>query len=282
MHPSNILLLAIVMLAGCAVKEYDETILKKNISLSTDIPAYFQVGYEPVQSIQERLQFAGFETLSVYTPRESSKIIVVATHQTMELARKRNQGFAAVTHVFVDQEHEKVIYTNPVYFSKAFLQADYNRSTATDVVQKLSDALGEPELVGAKLDGDELARYRYMVGMPRYEDVDVLAEGNASILLSKLASYEGGKNIVFELALGEGKTLVGYDLSSHAKSTIMRTRNLGVGVLPYMILIEDGKAKTLSPMYIVPLCNPGMSMSELMDLATLLGRIKKDLSAPFQ
>lgn len=271
-----------LLVVGCAEKESTSIDSVQTAPQNTKLAAYFHVSYAPVSSIREKLEAAGFTTVVIYAPTDTTKIVVITTQQMVQLAGNQGRGFAGVLHVLVDQEKKRVIYTNPVYFAKAFLQSDYNRSTALVMVNKLKDALGEPVPIGAMSDSLELPSYQFMVGMPKYGNVDLLAEGNASALLSKLQNYEYGDKVVFRLDLGESKMLIGYDLSPRAKSIIAATDMLAAGILPYTILIEDGKAKALSALYTIPLSWPQITMNELMDLAILPGEIKKNLQVPFQ
>ena len=121
-----------------------------------------------------------------------------------------------------------------------------------------------------------------MIGMPSYADQYVLGSGAGDKLLEKLQSYDDGKDVVFTLPLGEGRWLVGFDLSTRTKRFLDKTGTRNAEVLPYTILIENGHATALKVEYYIALSYPLLSMIEFMNIATLPGQVEKELKKPFE
>jgi hypothetical protein len=246
-----------------------------------EVNAYYYAAYADSAAVQQRLKSAGFEVLAAYAPTPKCETLVVSCPGLKSMAAKPKRGFGAVMRVLVDGENRRVAYMNPLYFSKAFLQDDYDYATAQKVADKLKAALGEGTPSPDKQDYDELGGYHFMMGMPYYEDMDELAEGDDAALLKKLEAFEGGKHIVFKLDLGEGRTLVGYELADETEKFVNKIGAQNAEVLPYTVLIEDGKATALAAKYYLAVSYPLLSMGQFMTIAGVPGTIEKELKQPF-
>jgi len=246
------------------------------------IAAYFYAPYADTAAVKKKLEEGGFEVVATYSPTKKSETVVVTCPGLKKLASKPGRGFGAVMRVLVDDEHRRVAYTNPVYFEKAFLQDDYDPAIVSKVRQKLVAALGKDGESPDAQEADDLAGYHFMMGMPYYEDVYELAEGKNEELLGKLEGYKGGKMVVFTLDLGNGSTLVGVDLDRRTKKFTKKIGTQNAEILPYTILIEDGKATALAAKYYLAVSYPLLSMGEFMTIATVPGAIEKELEKPFR
>lgn len=246
------------------------------------VPAYYYAAYADVPTVKEKLASGGFEVLATYAPTAQSTSIVVTCPGLKKAASKPGRGFAAVMRVLVDNEHKRVAYTNPIYFSKAFLQDDYDDAIAHKAADKLAKALGKGAPSPDVLEYGDLADYHYMFGMPYYKDMDVLAKGDNGALLKKLKAFEGGKRVVFTLDLGNGAVLAGYALSPETAAFVKKIGTQNAQVLPYLVLIEDGKAKALAAKYYLAISYPLLSMGEFMTISSTPGEILDELEQPFK
>lgn len=247
-----------------------------------EVPAYYYVAYADAPTVKEKLASGGFEVLATYASAAQSTSIVVTCPGLKKAASKPGRGFAAVMRVLVDDEHKRVAYTNPIYFSKAFLQGDYDYAVAQKAADKLAKALGEGTPSADTLKYDDLAGYHFMLGLPYFEDMDELAEGDNAALLEKLKTFEDGKHVVFTLDLGDGTTLAGYALSDKTASFVKDIGTQNAEVLPYLVLIEDGKAKALAAKYYLAVSYPLLSMGEFMTIASTPGKIRDELEHAFK
>ena len=88
--------------------------------------------------------------------------------------------------------------------------------------------------------------------------------------------------VVFKLELPNGSTLVGVDLDKRTKKFVKKIGTQNAEILPYTILIEDGKATALAAKYYIAISYPMLTMGEFMTIATVPGAIEKDLEKPFK
>jgi len=268
--------------SGCASKAAAPEKSLSGEPKGQKVPAYYYAAFAEADALKEKLGAAGFEIVATYAPTKNSETIVITTEALKAAASKPERGFAAILRVLVDEENNRVSVTNPVYFGKAFLQGAYDHKLATQLNESLASVLGEMTAAPDTLEYDELDGYHFMVGMPYYDDVYELGEGETAELASKLESYKKGKLVEFKLALGEGRTLYGVDLSRRTKKFVSKIGAQNAQILPYTVLIEDGKAKALAGKYYIAISYPLLSMGEFMTIATVPGAIEKELSKPFK
>ena len=88
--------------------------------------------------------------------------------------------------------------------------------------------------------------------------------------------------VVFIQKLDNGSTLVGIKLRKRTNKFIDKIGTNNAALLPYPILIEDGKAKILDPKYYISVMYPRLQMSEFMTIATVPGAIVKDCERVFR
>lgn len=252
--------------------------LLSSSALADKVSTYLTGALQDVSAVKSALTGAGFEVLSADAVNKAGDLTtVVFTCPTLKTAAsKEGRGFASVLRVLVNQKDNEISITNPIYFSKAFLQDDYNEANANKILGKINGAF--PGLKGSDdgMDFGDLDGYHFMMGMPYYEDMADVGKGSHADLLAKVKAYKGGKNVVFELNLGADKTLIGYKIGKKTAKFIKKIGTKNASVLPYTILIEGGKAKILAAKYYLALGYPSLSMSQFMTIATVPGAIEKD------
>ena len=241
--------------------------------------------YAPIMSasaVTSKLEAAGFEIVATYLPTQKSETVIITNKELKAAAGKPGRGFAAVIRVLIDQENRRIAVTNPVYFGKAYLQSDYDHVLALKTTEALKRALGDMTASPDAFDYDKLAGYHFMVAMPYYEDTYDLAKGETTDLISKFEGFDGGKHVVFKLELGEGRTLFGFDLSDDTKNFVNKIGVQNAEILPYTVLVEDGKAKALAAKYYIAISYPLLTMGEFMTIVTVPGAIEKELKQAFR
>jgi hypothetical protein len=273
---------ALIALTGCTVKEAQPAPTAGSEPVGQKVTAYYYASYMDEETAKTKLEEAGFDIVATYPSTKESTTIIITNDALKAVAAKPGCGFAAILRVLVDNTHHRLAVTNPVYFEKAFLQKQYDHSLALDLTKALSSALGNLVPSPDVYDYDELPEFHFMIGMPSYADQYVLGNGTSEQLLEKLQSYDGGKDVVFTLRLGEGEWLAGFDLSTRTKRFLDKTGTRNAEVLPYTILIENGHATALKVEYYIALSYPLLSMIEFMNIATLPGQVEKELKKPFE
>ncbi len=275
----------VLSFSGCSSKEASasENAVKEPAA-DAKISTYLVGTYADVDTTKAKLAEAGFEVVTAYkVDKKGEYTSIVFTNDALKAAAdKSNRGFAAVLRVLVNNEKQELSFTNPVYFGKAFLQDDFDFAAAEKLQETLTATFGELKNSADAWEYEGLSGYHFMMGMPYYEENAVLAEGADTELLEKAKSYKKGKNLVFELKIGESRTLLGYALGRKTSKFVKKIGYQNAQVLPYTILIEEGKAKILAPKYYIAVSYPQLTMGEFMTIASVPGAIEKDLAKPFK
>jgi hypothetical protein len=247
-----------------------------------DVASYLIGAHMSAQAASEALENAGFEVLAKYKSFKKGETLVFTNKALKAEAIKEQRGFSAVLRLLVDNERNQISITNPIYFGKSFMQDDYNHQVYAEILSTLNKAFFGLKDSEDKWEFDDLAGYHFMMGMPYYEDIDVLSECNQVDLIAKLDGYKKGKNVIFKLKLSETSTLYGYALGNKTSKFVKKIGTQNANILPYCILVEKGVAKALNAKYYIAVSYPQLSMSEFMKIATVPGAIEKDLKKAFK
>ena len=243
------------------------------------ISAYLRGKFMEVKTIEEKLKAAGFEVLSAETINKKGDLIsVVFTNKAIvSMASKAKRGFMGALRVLVDTKDKSISITNPLYMAKGFMQDDFDEKVAKKVLVNL--LIQFPNLKNAKdaIKFQLLPKYQFMKGMPKYQNMIEVASG--SDLLEKL---KDNKRVVFTQKLDNGSTLVGIKLAKRTRKFTKRIGRNNAAMLPYPILIEDGKAMILDPKYYISFMYPLLQMSEFMTIATIPDAMIKDCERVFK
>lgn len=243
------------------------------------ISTYLRGEFMDVKTVEEKLKTAGFEILaSVPVNKDGTLTSVVFTDKSLiAMSSKENRGFMASLRVLVDTKDKTISIINPLYIAKGFLQNDFDEKAAKEILAKLVTQF--PNLANSKdsLESKLLSKYQFMMGMPHYEDMIEVAQGDD--LLEKIKDND---NVLFTQNLENGSTLIGIQLSKRTNSFTRRIGRNNAAMLPYPILIENGKAKILDPKYYIAYMYPMLKMSEFMTIATTPDAIVKDCEKIFK
>ena len=245
------------------------------------VAAYLHAPYMHVEEVEETLKFAGFKILSTYkVDKKGIATSIVFTNEDLEkAAAKENRGFASALRVTVDKKSKLVSITNPIYVLKAFMQDEYNTALAEITLRSIRDNFkglkSSKEIVKFRI----LERYKFMEGMPTYDDMIIVKKGNNEALLE---SAKKSKKLVYSQTLSNGSIIVGLKLGKRTTKFVKKIGYHNAGLLPYPILIEDGQVKMLAPKYYIALMYPMLKMSQFMKISTVPGAITKDIDKVFR
>lgn len=245
------------------------------------VSAYLQAPLMPKKEAVSKLESAGFTVLATYKVDKKGKVtsIVFSDAKLVSGASKPSRGFAATLRMVIDKKNGKISITNPIYMQKAFMQDQYDAALALEHLKRLRKAFEGVENSKDVVKFIRLPRYTFMSGMPVYEDSIVVGSGtNASLVAKARAS----KKVVFEQKLDNGSILMGIKLSKRTSKFVKKTGYQNSELLPYPVLIEDGKARILDPKYYIAVMYPLLSMSEFMTIATVPGAIEHDVDRIFR
>lgn len=273
---------ALVSFSGCASKSAAADSGAANAPVEKEVSAYLNGAVTDVATAKSALESVGFKVVGEYKIKKIGTSLVFTNDALTAAASKEGRGHAAVLRMLVDDANKQISITNPVYFGKAFLQDDYNHETASAALGALNKAFPGLKMSEDKWEFDGLGEYHFMMGMPYYQDQMVLAEGDTAALLEKAKSYKKGKLLVFEYKISETATLLGYELGKKTSKFVKKTGSDKAEILPYTILVENGKATAMAAKFYIAVSYPLLSMGEFMTIATIPGAVEKDLKKPFK
>jgi len=193
------------------------------------------------------------------------------------MASKENRGFMASLRVLVDTKEKTISITNPIYMAKGFLQKDYDGKSAKKILDKLITQFPNMSNSEDLLKFQLLAKYQFMNGMPYYQNMIEVASGD-----DLLERIKDNKKVVFTQTLENGSTLIGIKLGKRTRKFPKKIGRNNAAMLPYPVLIENGKAKILDPKYYISYMYPLLKMSEFMTIATVPDAMVKDCKRVFK
>jgi len=261
-----------------AVARVVKTPSKSGAKVGDKISTFLVGPYASVAQINADLEGNGFEVLTSHKIGDITTVVFTSS-ELKNMANRKNRGFASVLRLTVDEKAKKISITNPLYFLKAYMQSDFRSVETRDLLQKLNNTFEGLRNSEDALEEDDLADFQFMMGMPYYKDMDVVAEGKNEELLAKVKA--SGK-MLFEVKLANGATLVGIELNKRTAKFPSKIGTANASVLPYTVLIEKGEAKSLAPKYNIALYYPLLTMSKFMTIATIPGAITTELGNAFK
>jgi len=89
---------------------------------------------------KEKLKKAGFEIVKVYhLNKRRSLVSIVFTNDTLKkLASKKSRGFSGTLRLLIDKKDKIYAITNPIYITKAFLQDDFDKKSAEEILASIT------------------------------------------------------------------------------------------------------------------------------------------------
>ena len=242
------------------------------------VSAYLEGALQSASSVEGVLGGAGFEVVGKDVNGDLTTIVFTCP-TLKKLGATPHRGFASVLRVLVDNADGIISITNPLYFERAFLQADYDEASAKKVLAKLNSAFAGLKDSKDSLKSSKLNHYHFMMGMPYYEDMQTVGKGDNAALIAK--AQASGKAL-FTLKLGNNQTLIGFDLDDDIASFVGTIGKRNGSVLPYTVLIEDGKAKILAAKYDIALSYPSLKMGQFMQISSTPGKIEENIASAFK
>jgi len=273
---------AILSFSGCSTGS--ATPETKTGLEGTVVSTYLVGEYMDTASAKSKLESAGFEVVAEYKSVKKGTTLVFTNDALKAEAAKPGRAYAAVLRLFIDDKEKMISFTNPVYFGKAFMQNEYNHTVFNAQLETINNTFPGLKDSTDKLEFDALAGYHFMMGMPYYDEPDLLGKASATTAdaLAKATNYKKGKSVIFEIKLSETSTLIGYDLGKRTKKFVKKIGRANGAILPWCISIENGQAKALNAKYYIALSYPLLDMGGFMGIATVPGAITKDLEKAFK
>jgi len=278
----SLLALSVLLFSGCSSKE-----VVAGYEGPKEVSTYLVAPLASTQEVKDALTSQGFEIVSVSKVTKAKMDSIVFTHPHLKtLADKPTRGFLAGSmRALVNTKDKEVRITNPRYFTRAFLQSDYNLNDEAPVLDALHKAFSNLSPSQDKWEFDGLANYHFMIGMPYYQDQIDIKKGSLSSLQATLEK-KAKKNLIFKLEISEGRVLYGVNLSKRNMKFVDKIGVQNAGLLPWMVLIEnqtqkDGKviakATALPADYYIAISYPLLDMGGFMGIMTMPGAVIKEM-----
>lgn len=243
------------------------------------ISTYKIAGYVDVETAKSKLSRAGFEVVGTYKATDAGTTILYTNAAMKAASAKEIRGFNAVGRILVDDERKQVSIANPLYFGAAFMQKEFNKSASLAVLNSLKKSFGTLKDSEDAGEVKGLSGYHFMMGMPYYEDMDVVGTGSTADLVAKAKAAKGTTAVV---QVGADRYLAFLELDKRTSGFVKKIGSQNSEILPYAVLIEGGQAKALNAKYYIALSYPLLTMTEFMGIATIPDAITKGLQKIFK
>jgi hypothetical protein len=234
-------------------------------------------------SVELKLAAAGLTVVGRYQPQGiASYGVVVATDQGLIDAAKAIGGTAVVVipiRIGIKADGT-VSYVNTEYWGRAYLRGDYSKaeSALKAASKKLQTAFGAGKAFGGEVESDQLANYRYMWGMERFDDRSIIKEYKRfddalKVVRDNLAKGAGGLSKVYELTYADKKMAVfGVAQNNRENGEGWWVNKINgaahIAVLPWEVFIVDGNVMALHGRFRTALGWPSLSMGQFMAIGS--------------
>lgn len=229
-----------------------------------------------VEYVQGALEDNGFQVVGRYDPYPNATIVAVTNDEIKAIAAKTEfGGYGSALRVAVTEVDGEiqVAYTNPSYMASAYRMAD----NMAGIKANIETALGKHKEFGASvgLSEKQLRKYRYMIGMERFDTTDKhlllryathrealksvekgLRVGRGGVTKVYRIDIPGKEEVVFGVAIGEGE---GAD--KHVMDRIDSGELRSTPHLPYEILVSGNRVYHLFARFRIAMNFPDLSMS---------------------
>ncbi len=243
--------------------------------------------------LEKKLQAEGFTTIGRHIPKGIPGHASLVVTDPAILSAIRNIGGSAVVASGIRvgvQSDGSVSYMNPEYWYRAYLRGQFKTAqTAVKSVQtRLAKALGEGAGFGGDIPEANLATYRYMFGMERFDSPNSELSTHASYedavkaVQENLSKGAGGTSRVYEVLMPQTKMAVfGVAMNDPGDGEGWWVNKIGaehMAGLPYEVFIVDNKVYALYARYRIALGWPALGMGQFMGIINAPEAIRTTLT----
>lgn len=257
-----------------------------------------------IENLKINLQNNRLEVVGEYTPAkdEDRYVVVITSEELKSIVNDLGglKGFLSSLRIGIIANNGvyEISYVNPSYQAMAYLQNDYDqmKSLINELEQKLQNSMQGFETVVMQPFGSEkgltekkLKKYKYMMAMPRFDNVVELAEFESYEktleVINKNLEASQSSSKVYQIDFPEQKlTLIGIGLSGdQGEEKFLPIIDISephhTAFLPYEMLILDNKAVMLHGRYRIALSFPDLTMGTFMKIMSTPGEIEDAMKA---
>lgn len=247
------------------------------------------------EEVEGKLKAAGFQVLGHYFPRQLPDYAVVVVSDEGIQNDIRALGGANIVGAGIRvgvKSDGSVSYMNPDYWYRAFFRGQFNKAekSVRAVQEKLARTLG----AGLGFGGDETAvdlpRYRYILGMERFDsDKNQLAEHVSfdqavKTIRDNLDKGVANTSKVYEVVMPNEKLAVfGVAMNDETLGDGRWVAKIdgqqSIASLPYELYVVNNTANALFGRYRIALSYPDLNMAHFMRIVSTPDEIREALGA---
>ena len=243
--------------------------------------------------VERKLQAEGFTVIGRHTPKglPAHASLVVADNAMLDAIRSiGGSGIVAAGIRVGVQSDGTVSYINPDYWYRAYLRSSFkNAQTPAKAVQvRLAKALGDGAAFGGDVAEENLANYRYMFGMERFDSSNSELGSHASFedalkaVQDNLAKGVGNTSRVYDVVMADRKLAVfGVAMNDPGDGEGGWVNKIGadhIAGMPYEIFIVGNKVFALYARYRIALAWPALGMGQFMGIINTPDAIRNTLA----
>lgn len=242
-------------------------------------------------AVEGKLKGGGFKVIGKYFPKGLNGYgVVVATDDAMldEIGAAGGHAvLGAAIRVGVKADGT-VTYSNPDYWYRAYFRKSFDkREGAVKALQaRLERALGAVKGVGGEENPQNLANYRYMIGMERIDSYkNKLADAGTfdeavKTVRGNLAKGAGKTSMIYEVVLPKSRLAV-FGVAMHDDGEWIRKIDMqeSIAGLPYEIYVIDKEIGAPHGRFRIALAFPDVGMGQFMRISTLPNNILDTMNA---
>lgn len=242
---------------------------------------------------EKKLQAEGFTVIGRHTPKglPGHASLVVTDPALLEAVRGIGGSAVIAAGIRVGVLSDGTVsYMNPDYWYRAYLRGQFKSAqTAVKSVQaRLAKALGESSGFGGDVAEADLANYRYMFGMERFDSDNSELGTHASFedalkaVRDNLAKGLGSTSRVYEVVMPQSQLAVfGVAMSDPGDGEGWWVNKIGaehMAGLPYELFIVGNKVYALYARYRIALAWPALGMGQFMGIINAPEAIRSTLT----
>lgn len=235
-----------------------------------------------MSAVEQKLTAAGFVVVGRHAPPglpQHGSIIVTEPGFSAALAQMGGSAAVGLPIRVGVKADGSVSILNLEYWQRALLRQNYGKAEGAvkAATGKLQQALGAGKPFGGDVKAEELAEYRYMIGMEKFADKSELkahASFDAAVrtIRDNLAKGVAKTAKVYEIVIPEKKIAVfGIATNDPEDGEGWWAKKIGpdhVAALPWEIFVVDNKAYALFARFRTALAWPELGMFQFMGIST--------------
>lgn len=246
-----------------------------------------------LSQVEKKLQGEGFTVVGRHTPKglPQHASLVITDPAVLDAIRSIGSSAVIASGIRVGvQTDGTVSYMNPGYWYRAYLRDQFkNAQGAVQSVQsRLTKALGEGPAFGGDVPEADLANYRYMFGMERFDSSNSELSTHASFeealktVRGNLAKGVAGTSSVYQVLIpGRELAVFGVAMSNTSDGESWWVNKIGVdhiAGLPYELFIVGNKVYAAYARYRIALAWPALGMGQFMGIINAPEAIRATLT----